>query len=266
MSTRKNKNSIPKVIHQIWIGENVMPNEWIDTVKDFAKKYGYTYKLWGNDNIKTLDWIAFAGIKNTYDKMEKKSLAGCSDIIRLLALYEYGGIYIDADSVMMKPAKFNSFIQNNEAPLFYGYENINKVLHERLSKDSDPKIRNAKKYLANGLIGSIKKHPFIKNLLDKIPAYFDKNSDKEAWELTGPLFTSREYFNCKTCTDIKIYPMKYFYPVWWHNITDPKLHTKVKIPKESMLFQYGYSTNHFQMYFNNLKYNKTRKCKKNKTD
>ena len=129
MSTRKNKNSIPKIIHQVWIGKNVMPNEWIDTVKDFAKKYGYTYKLWGNDNIKTLDWTAFAGIKNTYDKMEMKSLAGCSDIIRLLALYEYGGIYIDADSVMMKPAKFNSFIQNNKAPLFYGYENINKVSH-----------------------------------------------------------------------------------------------------------------------------------------
>jgi mannosyltransferase OCH1-like enzyme len=157
MSTRKNKNSIPKIIHQIWIGENVMPNEWIDTVKDFAKKYGYTYKLWRNDNIKTLDWTAFAGIKNTYDKMEKKSLAGCSDIIRLLALYEYGGIYIDADCVLLHPEKFVQFLQENKEKTFFAWE---KLSQEHFKKFSKPTLENSdmykrKKIIANSIIGNI---------------------------------------------------------------------------------------------------------------
>ena len=35
----------------------------------------------------------------------------------------------------------------------------------------------------------------------------------------------------------------------WGGITDPELHTQIAIPAESMLFQYGYSTNHFEKIF-----------------
>jgi hypothetical protein len=49
--------------------------------------------------------------------------------------------------------------------------------------------------------------------------------------------------------DVHIYPMTLFYPVYWHGIKDPELHKKVQIPGESMLFQYGYSTNGFAEIF-----------------
>jgi mannosyltransferase OCH1-like enzyme len=241
------KPVIPKVIHQIWVGENVMPHEWMDTVVKFAKEYGYEYKLWTEKNIDTLPWHSFKGLRKAYTTMKSKNaISGLGDIIRKLTLYEYGGICMDADTVIMKPKNFNTFLESNKANVFFAWEETATHGFSRL--------------VAAGLIGSIKAHPFIKILLDGIPLSVKRGIKQKAWITVGPLYITRKYTSYKNdFPDIKIYPMKYFYPIRWHGITDPKLHTKVKIPKESMLFQYGYSTNNFKMYFNNCT---TRKIKK----
>ena len=256
-------SGIPKIIHQIWIGKNVIPQDWVDTVSEFAKTYGYEYKLWTESNVPSLMWDSFKDLENVYKKMEsKKAYAGCSDIIRLLALYEFGGIYIDADSVIMKAKKFNDFLENNKADVFFGWRNqIEPKIKAILEKDKSPEIRNTKRLVANGLIGSVKDHPFIKILIEGIVKSVENGKDVHAWQSVGPLYVSREYFAHKNeFPKIKVYPMKYFYPILWKNIEDPFLHKKIKIPSVSMLFQYGYSTNHFQMYFNNC--NRTKKNKR----
>ncbi len=90
--------SIPKIIHQIWIGPNKQPDIWINTWRiDYINKYkNYEYMLWNNENIKN--------ILNKYPKFEEMinteiEYCGKADMLRYLILYEYGGIYIDADSV-----------------------------------------------------------------------------------------------------------------------------------------------------------------------
>jgi ABC-type Fe3+ transport system substrate-binding protein len=71
-----------------------------------------------------------------------------------------------------------------------------------------------------------------------------------AWKRVGPLYVSRVYAQNKDQhPDVHVYPMRYFYPRHWKGITDPELHTKVTIPGESMLFQYGYTTNKFDKIF-----------------
>jgi mannosyltransferase OCH1-like enzyme len=64
--------AIPKIIHQIWLGTNAEPTEWIATVKDFADEYGYQYKLWTEKNIKTLDWNLVPGLKREYAKLHER--------------------------------------------------------------------------------------------------------------------------------------------------------------------------------------------------
>ena len=254
--------AIPKIIHQIWIGKNVMPQVWIDTVTGFAKKYGYDYKLWTEKNMDSLPWESFKGIQKAYNILKSKNqFAGCSDIIRLLALYKYGGVYIDADTVIMKSRKFHQFLETNKAAVFFGWRNeIEKKIKDILLKDESAAIRDTNRLVANGLIGSVKEHPFIKNLLDGIPSNLEKDPNLAAWQCVGPLYVTREYLSSKNdFPDIKIYPMRYFYPILWKNITDPMLHTKIKIPSVSMLFQYGYSTNHFNMYFNNCSYTRKKR-------
>jgi hypothetical protein len=99
---------------------------------------------------------------------------------------------------------------------------------------------------------------FIETLLEGIVSNAKREANEHAWKRVGPLYVSRVYLTRKDeFPDVHIYPMKYFYPMHWRGIKDPALHEKVKIPAESMLFQYGYSTNSFQDHFNALR--KTRR-------
>ena len=92
---------IPKIVHQIWIGENKRPDIWMDTVKKFCNDYGYEYKLWDDNTVNTLNLIN----KQYYDMepqihLNKKNYQLKADILRYELLYSFGGIYIDADIVI----------------------------------------------------------------------------------------------------------------------------------------------------------------------
>ena len=240
---------IEKIIHQIWLGKNAQPTEWMDTVRDFAKEYGYDYKLWTEENVDELDWASVPGLRREYG-LFRKEMAGRADIIRLLVLYKYGGLYIDADSVIMKPAKFNTFLNKNKAAVFFGWEKISQKDTRKLG-DFGPEIRGTKRLVANGMIGAKSHHRFFTKLLNGIVSNSEREAKGAAWKRVGPLYVSRVYLTSKDdFPDVHIYPMKYFYPMHWRGITDPNLHKKVKIPAESMLFQYGYTTNSFDKHFN----------------
>ena len=240
--------SIPKRIHQIWLGRNPRPEPWMKTVRDFAAEHGYEYCLWTEEKVKDLDWDAIPGLQAVYKEFGHE-LAGRADLIRLLVLYKEGGIYIDADSVMMRPEKFAAFLEDNKAGLFFGWEELSKARTKKLG-DLGPGMTGTRRLVANGMIGARVGHPFIKLLLENVVANAEKEAGEQAWRRVGPLFVTRMYRRYKgKFPDIKIYPMRYFYPRHWKGITDPELHKKVRIPGESMLFQYGYSTNGFDKIF-----------------
>jgi hypothetical protein len=250
---------VPKIIHQIWIGKAHRPDEWMDTVKDFAKAHEYKYMLWDDGDIDKLDIDSIPGIKAIY-KGFGHELAGKADIIRMLALYKYGGVYIDSDTVIMKPEKFAKFLEKNHAGVFFGWENLTVARTRKLGR-LDPGIKRSRRLVANGLIGSAKEHPFFKKLLEGLKENVEglkKGEKKAAWRAVGPYYVTRMYHATRReIPDVHVYPMKYFYPRHWKGITDPDLHKKVKIPVQSMLFQYGYSTNSFDKIFKKLR--RTRK-------
>jgi mannosyltransferase OCH1-like enzyme len=116
---------IPKIIHQIWIGPNIKPDIWMDNITKFCEEYNYTYMLWNEDKIKELNLI-----NNIYYDKEK-TYNGKSDILRYEILYNYGGIYIDADCVILKYDKFNHLLEefdNHEKKIAFGYEIDNKLI------------------------------------------------------------------------------------------------------------------------------------------
>jgi len=242
---------VPKIIHQIWIGKAPRPDEWMDTVKEFAAAHGYKYMLWNEGDIGELGIDSVPGVHEVY-KSFGHELAGKADIIRMLALYKYGGIYIDADSVIMKPEKFAAFLEKNRAAVFFGWENLTKARTRKLG-NIDPGVKKSLRMVANGLIGTQKAHPFFKRLLEGLGENVDsleKEDKKAAWKAVGPHYVTRVYTQTrKEFPDVHVYPMKYFYPRHWKGITDPELHKKVSIPGQSMLFQYGYSTNSFDKIF-----------------
>jgi mannosyltransferase OCH1-like enzyme len=241
-------------IHQIWIGDNPLPKEWVETVKDFAVEHGYKYKLWRDSSVKGLDMDAIPGLKALYSSFSSE-LAGKADILRLLILYKLGGVYIDADTVVMKPEKFHRFLEQRKG-VFFGWENLTAARTRKLG------LGKVRRLVANGIIGAEACHPFLKALLEGIVENYKTTSETEAWRTVGPLYVTNMYSSLKKkFPDVHVFPMKYFYPRAWAGITDPELHKKVKIPGESMLFQYGYSTNKFDAIFKKKARSKTRRIR-----
>lgn len=94
---KKNKeNSIPKVIHFVWFGNNPYPTKIEECMKSWEKLEGYTIKKWDESNF-PFEKYPFA--KKAY---ENKKWAFVSDVARLHAVYTEGGIYLDSDIEVLK--------------------------------------------------------------------------------------------------------------------------------------------------------------------
>lgn len=242
---------IPLHIHQIWLGRNPRPEAWMETVRDFAKEHGFRYTLWTDRKVVPLVAAASRDIPG-FGPLYKSfgdELAGRADLIRTLILLRHGGIYIDADSVVLKPAKFAAFLRDNKAAVFFGWENLSAARTRKLGH-LEPVIRRQRRLVANGIIGAVSGHPFLRALLEGAADNARQEAGEHAWRRVGPLYVTRMYHRLRSAhPDVHVYPMRYFYPRHWGGITDPELHKKVQIPGESMLFQYGYSTNGFAKIF-----------------
>lgn len=131
---------IPKIIHYIWVGGKEKPAD-IKRCMDTWKKHLEGYKVieWNESNF---DIEQHPFVKAAY---EAKKWAYVSDYIRAYAIYNYGGIYLDTDILLLD--NFDDFL-NHRA--FVGFENPN--------------------YPFTAAFGAEKGHPLVKDMLD----YYDE--------------------------------------------------------------------------------------------
>ena len=104
---------IPKIIHYCWFGRNPLPKLAQDCLASW-KKYLPEYEIveWNEDNF-PLEKFQFAK-----EALENRKFAFVSDVCRLYALKEFGGVYMDTDVEVLK--SLDSFLQH---PAFSGFEN-----------------------------------------------------------------------------------------------------------------------------------------------
>ncbi|XWV26812.1 glycosyltransferase [Tupanvirus soda lake] len=103
---------IPKILHQIWLqGEKQIPYKFIPNINK-VKQFHLTWKyiLWDDLAIiqllrKNDIWI------QTYYKLTY--LHQKIDYAKYIILYEYGGVYVDVDVIMVKP--FDTLLDNNKS-------------------------------------------------------------------------------------------------------------------------------------------------------
>lgn len=89
---------IPKIIHYCWFGGGPLPELAKRCIASW-KKYclGYEIREWNEKNF-NMDYCAY--VKEAY---LAKKWAFVSDVARLYALVQYGGIYMDTDMEVLKP-------------------------------------------------------------------------------------------------------------------------------------------------------------------
>lgn len=103
---------IPKIIHLCWLSGDPYPTD-IQLCLDSWKKHLPDYEIWLWDT-KRFDIDSTRWTRQAFDA---KKYAFAADYIRLYALYNYGGIYLDSDVLVYK-----SFDPLLSLPYFVGHD------------------------------------------------------------------------------------------------------------------------------------------------
>lgn len=168
---------IPRTLHYCWFGKGEMSPlhkacvlSWREMLPDFE------IQLWSEDNVDMTDPF----IAHYY---KKKQWAFVSDYVRLLKVYENGGVYLDTDMEVVKP--FDDLLN---AKCFFGYE--------------------SEEFITSGAFGAIKHDSFVKACLDKMKLRHAQNKPF----IVAPQVVTRTYGEFAENSYIKIHPIKTFYP------------------------------------------------------
>ena len=171
---------IPKIIHYCWLSEDPVPQNLKDCMDSWKKKLpDYEFIKW--------DFTRFDKQKSEWvrDAFDNKKYAFAADYVRLYAIYNFGGIYMDMDIEVIKP--FDELL--NE-PYMLAYE------------------RPSCNGIEAGCFGAEKGNEYIKACLD---SYEGKHFIKEdgSFEQT-PLPMIMKSVIDKNGFELKIYNHNYF--------------------------------------------------------
>lgn len=182
---------IPKIIHQLWVGPKKPPLKQIQTWKD--NNPSWSHMFWNEDTLKE----HFPnGLYNQeqYDNMPEWN--GKCDIARYEILHKFGGFFIDADSIALRP--MDDYLLENDS--FSCYEN--EWLRGNL--------------VAAGYLASTEKNILMEKLVNRLHGL--KIQDKSlwegpltAWKTVGPVFLTQTIHESHH-NNISIYPSHYFIP------------------------------------------------------
>ena len=156
--------TIPKIIHQLWVGHHKVPYKFIDTWrKDYIDSNpSWQYKLWREEDIDSIDMQN----REIYDK--EYGYSGKADIARYEILYQHGGIWIDADAVWLGGKSLNPLIEGAKKTNFFAAHEPSKSLPVMSPETANNKSAYAawkRSLLAIGVIGSAKGHSNLKFLM-----------------------------------------------------------------------------------------------------
>jgi mannosyltransferase OCH1-like enzyme len=188
---------IPKKLHLIWVGDDRnRPDPWINSWR--TNHPDWEFRLWGNAERELTPWRCAHQIRVL---AAARRWDGVADIMRYEILREHGGVYVDADSLSVRP--LDEWLL--ETPMFAVWE----------SEEHAPGL------VANGFIGAIAGHAALVEIVDRINQLKDPLRVREPWRLrakrvapwktVGPvLFT--EIVRAQPPDQVKILPSALFLP------------------------------------------------------
>lgn len=183
-------NTIPKIIHYCWFGTNKMSALQLMCLETWKLHLpDYELRLWNEINVD----LSHPFINFAYNN---KKWAYVSDYVRLKALFDYGGVYLDTDMYFLK--KLEDDLLQKEC--FFGAEDEHKI--------------------SGGIIGAKRGNLFIKQCMQNYEIQTPAD-----WQLrfSIPRIITNEfnkligrktiYDKIREIDNLIIYPAEYFYPL-----------------------------------------------------
>lgn len=182
---------IPKIVHYCWFGNNEKSDftkRCIDSWKRMLPDYKFIE--WNEHNCDIDNSCEF--VKSAY---ELKKYAFVSDYFRMKALYDFGGVYLDTDVLLL--SDFDKFL---EQKLFMCFE------------DDD--------VLCTAVIGANKGNEYIGEFLNTYTdkTFNDTPNSKLLYDFLGLKATCKR--NVYSTDGFTIYPFYYFSPLDYYTRKD----------------------------------------------
>ena len=185
-------NTIPKIIHYCWLGKGEKSNFAKMCINKWKQKLvGYEFIEWNEENFN------IHINKYVEEAYKNKKYAFVSDYVRLYALKNYGGIYLDTDVEVL--SDFNMFLNLNA---FVGFEDIELVSTAVIGAKRNNELINEwiktydnKVFIKNGKMNT---ETNVRNLTNILLAHGLKQNN-----------TQQNIFN----DNITVFPIEYFSPL-----------------------------------------------------
>lgn len=179
---------IPKIIHYCWLSGEPYPELVQRCMQSWKEKLpDYEFMLWDMNrfDIHSVSWVEQA--------CAAKKWAPASDYIRLYALYNYGGIYLDCDVEVVKA--FDDLLNR---PYFFGKEHTPDKTENRDSVEA-------------AAFGCEKENPIVKEAMEYFAThnYLDDKGVLDPMTLPTLLSLVISKFSGPK---IEVFPMDYFSP------------------------------------------------------
>jgi mannosyltransferase OCH1-like enzyme len=195
---------IPKIIIQTW-KTNTVPQRYMTLIESVkANNPDYEYLFFTDESIEKFFKTHYPEYWNTFTKLPVKIQK--IDFFRYVAVYHYGGFYLDLDISVLKP--FDPLLQYSCVFPVDEYIDMRLCKHPRY-KSYCEKGHNF--LLGQYAFGASPKHPFIKILIDRIHNNLNKYirqvdfaSEDYIYKTTGPDFVTDIYIDYKNKNGIKI--------------------------------------------------------------
>lgn len=208
-------DKIPRIIHYCWFGRSEKPEivkKCIQSWKNILTDYEIIE--WNEDNF---DINSNKYVKEAY---ENKKYAFVSDYVRVKALYDMGGIYLDTDVEVYKP--LDKFLVKES---FWGFEEKNYIATSTIGARSGNKLikqfldfYEGKSYteMAKDIETSTNVQ-IVTRIFKEIG--FKMNGERQSIDNIGTIypqeyFSPYDYINYYDKKTDKTYTMHHFYKSW----------------------------------------------------
>lgn len=181
------KPIIPKIIHQIWIGDPNVPDVFIPYMESWQYYHpDWEYILWDNERVKTLFPLYN---QKFYD--ESESLGVKSDLLKWEIIYRFGGVYADVDFECLRPLDELHHLYD----FYTAYQPFDAFFVQ----------------LGAALYAGYPGHPILKHCIETIK---DDWHEKGAPKKSGPVHFSKSFMATagKNGSRDIVFPAFYFYP------------------------------------------------------
>ena len=197
---------IPKRLHQIWLGGKPMPKRWAAFRKRLQGLHpSWEYRLWTDRDLPELFARDTFHVSEHWNRFPNYGFQ--SDLMRLMILWQYGGVYLDTDCEPLRP--LDGLQEASDA--FIG---------ATFSPQPMPEV-----LVENAVIGAAAGHPFLHLVQAGLSPILALRKDSDFRQeiltvvlTTGPGFLSEmlvEYRQKRSslAADVAVVPSHCFYPV-----------------------------------------------------